>query len=186
MTVIPTPLTGAFVIELDPRRDDRGYFVRTYCQDEFAKHELATNFVQSSQSRTIGKGSIRGMHFQQPPHLEVKLVRCLRGAMLDVFVDLRNGSPTFLHWFAVELSESNYRMAYLPAGLAHGFQTLTDEVDVLYDITPAYVLGAEGRIRFDDPLLGIRWPWPISNVSAKDANAKFIECGFQGLGEPGA
>lgn len=184
MTVIPTSLAGAFVIELDPKRDERGYFVRTYCRDEFAKHGMATNFVQSSQSRTIGKGSIRGMHFQQPPHLEVKLVRCLRGAMFDVFVDLRKGSPTFLQWFAVELSEHNFRMAYLPAGLAHGFQTLTDEVDVHYDITPAYVPGAEGRVRFDDPLLGIRWPLSIANVSAKDAAAITLTRDFTGLVSP--
>lgn len=184
MTVIPTPLAGAFVIELDPKRDERGFFVRTYCQDEFAKHGLATNFVQSSQSRTIGKGSIRGMHFQQSPHLEVKLVRCLRGAILDVFVDLRKGSPTFLQWFAVELNEHNFRMAYLPAGLAHGFQTLTDEVDVLYDITPAYVPSGEGRVRFDDPLLGIRWPMPIGNVSVKDAAAIPLTRDFTGFVSP--
>jgi dTDP-4-dehydrorhamnose 3,5-epimerase len=184
MTVIPTPLDGAFVIELDPRRDERGFFVRTYCREEFTNQGLATNFIQSSQSRTLGKGSIRGMHFQQPPHLEVKLVRCLRGAMLDVFVDLRKGSPSFLQWFAVELSETNFRMAYLPAGLAHGFQTLTDEVDVLYDIAPAYVPGAEGRVRFDDPLLGIRWPLPICNVSAKDAVALPLPSDFSGLVSP--
>jgi dTDP-4-dehydrorhamnose 3,5-epimerase len=184
MTVIPTPLAGAFVIELDPQRDERGYFVRTYCQNEFAKHGLATDFVQSSQSRTVGKGSIRGMHFQQPPYLEVKLVRCLRGAMLDVFVDLRQGSSTFLQWFAVELSETNFRMAYLPTGLAHGFQTLTDEVEVLYDITPAYVPGAEGRVRFDDPILGIRWLLPICNVSTKDAAARPLSQDFAGLVTP--
>lgn len=184
MTVMPTPLAGAFVIELDPRRDERGYFVRTYCQDEFAKHGLATDFVQSSQSRTVGKGSIRGMHFQQPPNLEVKLIRCVRGAMLDVFVDLRRESPSFLQWFAVELSETNFRMAYLPAGFAHGFQTLSDEVDVLYDITPAYVPGAEGRVRFDDPILGIRWPLPISNVSGKDAAALPLSRDFAGLVSP--
>jgi dTDP-4-dehydrorhamnose 3,5-epimerase len=184
MTIWPTPLAGAFVIDLAPRRDDRGFFVRTYCRDTFANTGLWTDFVQANHSRTQGLGTVRGMHFQHPPYGEVKVVRCTRGAILDVFVDLRAGSPTFLQWFAVELSEENFRAAYIPPGFAHGFQTLTDDVDVTYQVSANYTPSAEGRVRFDDPRMGIRWPLPVSGLSEKDAATEPLAQTYTGLDVP--
>lgn len=181
MTLTPTPLAGAFLIDLAPRRDDRGFFVRTYCERTFREAGLQTDFVQANHSRTRGLGTVRGMHFQFPPHGEVKLVRCTRGAILDVFVDARSGSPTFLQWFAVELNESNLRMVYIPPGFAHGFQTLSDDVDVMYQVTAPYAPAAEGRIRFDDPRLGIPWPFPPVNLSPKDAATPNLAADYAGL-----
>jgi dTDP-4-dehydrorhamnose 3,5-epimerase len=181
MTITPTPLAGAYLITLSPRRDDRGFFIRTYCQDTFAKHGLCTSFVQANHSRTQGLGTVRGMHFQHPPHGEVKVVRCTRGSILDVFVDLRAGSPTFLQWFAVELSEGNFRMAYIPPGFAHGFQSLTDDVDVTYNVSASYTPSAEGRVRFDDPKIGIRWPLPVSGLSPKDVATEILPAQFTGI-----
>ncbi|MFO0938482.1 MAG: dTDP-4-dehydrorhamnose 3,5-epimerase [Gemmataceae bacterium] len=181
MNVISTPLDGAYIIEMLPRRDDRGFFVRTYCQKTFAENGLRTDYVQANHSRTKGLGSVRGMHFQHPPFGEVKVVRCTRGAILDVFVDLRKGSKTFLEWFAIELSEDNFRAAYIPPGFAHGFQTLSDDVDVLYQVTAEYNPSAEGRVRYDDPRIGIRWPLPISGLSPKDAATEPLPANYSGL-----
>jgi dTDP-4-dehydrorhamnose 3,5-epimerase len=180
MQIRPTPLAGAFVIELEPRGDDRGMFVRTFCRETFEKHGLVADYQQANHSRTRGKGTVRGLHFQYPPHAEVKVVRCTRGAILDVFVDLRNGSPTFLQWHAVELSESNLRVVYIPTGFAHGFQTLTDDCDVLYNVTATYAPHAEGKIHCQDPTLGIPWPLPVANLSPKDAVAPKV-AGFAGI-----
>ena len=181
MTITPTPLAGAYLIDLAPRRDDRGFFVRTYCQETFEKHGLRTNFVQANHSRTRGLGTVRGMHLQHPPHGEVKVVRCTRGVIFDVFVDLRAGSPTFLNWFAVELSEVNFRIAYIPPGFAHGFQTLSNDVDVSYHVTASYTPHAEGRVRYDDPRIGIRWPLPVTGLSTKDAATEPMGDDFPGL-----
>jgi dTDP-4-dehydrorhamnose 3,5-epimerase len=181
VTATETPLTGAYVFDLDPRRDDRGFFVRTFCADTFRRLGLVADFPQANQSRSTHRGVVRGLHFQHSPHAEVKVVRCTRGAVWDVFVDLRAGSPTFLRWHAVELSEENLRVAYIPAGFAHGFQTLTADCDVQYLVSKAYTPSAEGRVRFDDPVIGVRWPLPVAFVSPKDAAAPLLAADFLGI-----
>lgn len=134
-----------------------------------------------NHSRTRGLGTVRGMHFQHPPHGEVKVVRCTRGAIWDVFVDVRMDSPTFLQWHAVELSENNLRVAYIPVGFAHGFQTLTDDVDVMYSVTTTYAPHAEGKLNCQDPRLAIPWPRPVVGLSPKDAAAPMIDAAWRGL-----
>jgi dTDP-4-dehydrorhamnose 3,5-epimerase len=181
VTATETPLAGAYVFDLDLRRDDRGFFVRTFCADTFRRLGLVADFPQANQSRTSHPGVVRGLHFQHPPHDEVKVVRCTRGAVWDVFVDLRAGSPTFLKWHAVELSGENFRVAYIPAGFAHGFQTLTADCDVQYLVSAAYSPGAEGRVRYDDPRVGVRWPLPVAFVSPKDATAPRLATDFRGI-----
>ena len=181
VTVTETPLPGAFILDLAPRRDERGFFVRTFCADTFRKHGLATDFPQTNQSTTSERGVVRGMHFQYPPHGEVKIVRCTRGTIYDVFVDLRAGSPTFLKWHSVELSEENFRVAYIPPGFAHGFQTLADDCDVQYMMSTAYTASAEGRASYDDPRIGIRWPLPIAFVSQKDAAVPPMTADYRGI-----
>lgn len=165
----PTPLDGAYVIELERREDDRGSFARAFCAREFEAQGLARSFVQANLSTNVAKGTIRGMHYQLAPHAEVKLVRCVRGSLYDVIVDLRTGSPTFLHWFGAELSEDNGAMLYVPAGFAHGLQALTDGATAYYLVDAYYVPGAEGGCRYDDPAISIRWPLPVGPISEKDA-----------------
>jgi len=181
VTATETPLRGAYVLDLAPRRDERGFFVRTFCADTFRRLGLVADFPQANQSRTTPPGVIRGLHFQHPPHAEVKVVRCTRGAVWDVFVDLRAGSPTFLTWHAVELSAENFRAAYIPAGFAHGFQTLAADCDVQYLVSAAYAPGAEGRVRYDDPRVGVRWPLPVAFVSPKDAAAPLLPADYRGI-----
>lgn len=165
----PTPLAGAHVIELESRQDDRGSFARAFCSLEFEGHGLARSFVQANLSTNDAKGTIRGMHYQRVPHAEVKLVRCVRGSLYDVIVDLREGSPTFRQWFGAELSENNGSMMYVPAGFAHGLQALTDGATAYYLVDAYYTPGAEGGCRYDDPAIGIRWPLPVGPISEKDA-----------------
>jgi dTDP-4-dehydrorhamnose 3,5-epimerase len=181
VTATETPLAGAYVFDLDPRRDERGFFVRTFCSDTFRRLDLVADFPQANQSRTTHRGVVRGLHFQHPPHTEVKVVRCTRGSVWDVFVDLRAGSPTFLKWHAVELSEENFRAAYIPAGFAHGFQTLTTDCDVQYLVSAAYTPSAEGRVRYDDLRVGVRWPLPVAFVSPKDAAAAPLPADYRGI-----
>jgi dTDP-4-dehydrorhamnose 3,5-epimerase len=181
MIITPAPLAGAFIIDLEPRHDDRGIFVRTFCQQTFQKQGLHADFVQSNHSRTKGRGTVRGLHFQYPPHGEVKVVRCTRGAILDVFVDVRVNSPTYLQWFAVELSEDNFRLAYIPVGFAHGFQALHDDVDVLYNVSAMYAPKSEGKLHCLDPQLAIPWSLPVVGLSPKDEQAPMIATGFRGV-----
>jgi dTDP-4-dehydrorhamnose 3,5-epimerase len=181
VTATETPLAGAYVFDLNPRRDDRGFFVRTFCAETFRRLGLVSDFPQANQSRTTQRGVVRGLHFQHPPHTEVKVVRCTRGAVWDVFVDLRAGSPTLLKWHAVELSEENFRVAYIPVGFAHGFQTLTADCDVQYLVSAVYTPSAEGRVRYDDPRVGVRWPLPVAFVSPKDAAAPLLAADFRGI-----
>lgn len=164
-----TELQDARLIDIQPRGDERGWFGRTFCTDEFGAAGLETVFVQQNASVSAEKGTVRGMHFQRPPHGEVKLLRCLRGAILDVIIDLRRSSPTFLRHQGFELSAENRRMLYVPKGFAHGFQTLTDDVEVSYLVSSPYTPSSEGGVRFDDPLFGIVWPLPVSVISEKDA-----------------
>ncbi len=170
-----TTLAGATLIELERRGDDRGHFARTFCAREFGAAGLPTAFVQQNMSVSAEAGTVRGMHFQRAPHAEAKLVRCVRGALLDVIVDLRDGSPTWLHHEAFELSAANGHMLLVPEGFAHGFQTLVDDVEASYLVSAYYAPEAEGGLRHDDPRLGIAWPLPVSVISPKDASWPLIE-----------
>lgn len=169
MQFVETGLADAMLIEQERMADSRGYFARTLCAGEFATAGLARSFVQANHSHNVRAGTLRGMHFQKAPHAEVKLVRCLRGAIHDVIIDVRPDSPTFGHWQGFDLTAENGTTLYVPEGFAHGFQTLMDDTDVTYHVTHPYTPGAEGGLRFDDPLFGIEWPRPVSVISDKDA-----------------
>lgn len=164
-----TSLVGAFLIHLDARADQRGSFARTFCAQEFGVHGLETTFVQANISTNKCAGTIRGLHFQREPHAEVKLVHCVKGAIYDVIVDLREASPTYRRWFGAELSDGNGAMLYVPRGFAHGYQTLCDDASVSYLVSAFYAPQAEGGLRYDDPRLAIKWPRPMSDISEKDA-----------------
>jgi dTDP-4-dehydrorhamnose 3,5-epimerase len=164
----PLPLAGAHLIDLEKRGDDRGFFARFFCTDEFAQQGLATKFVQINTSLTGRKGTLRGMHYQLPPAPEVKVVRCIRGALFDVILDLRPHSPTFGKSFGAELSAENRTMMYVPEGFAHGFLTLEPDTEALYLVTAPYAPAAERGIRFNDPKFGIQWPSAPLEMSDKD------------------
>jgi dTDP-4-dehydrorhamnose 3,5-epimerase len=164
-----TPLAGSYLVHLDPRVDARGTFARAFCAQEFAAQGLETSFVQANISSNARAGTVRGMHFQRAPHAEVKLVRCTRGAIYDVIVDMREGSKTYLDWFGAELSEENGLMMYVPKGFAHGYQALSDGATAFYMVSSFYAPDSEGGLRFDDPRLSIKWPRAISEQSDKDA-----------------
>lgn len=153
-----TNLKGAFVIELEKRVDERGFFARAWCRREFEAYGLDTGLVQSNLSFSKKAGTLRGMHYQAAPFEETKLVRCIRGAIYDVIIDLRPNSPTYKQWIAVELTEDNGRMLYVPKGFAHGFQTLVNNVEVFYHVTQFYTPEAERGLRWNDPQFGIKWP----------------------------
>jgi dTDP-4-dehydrorhamnose 3,5-epimerase len=164
----PLALDGAFMIEMQPHHDARGFFARSFCAETFAARGLASRFVQMNTSFTAAKGTIRGMHFQRPPAAEVKMVRCLRGAVLDVIVDLRAGSASYGRWASVELSQDNRRMVYIPRGFAHGFQTLTPDAELLYWHDTPYTPGHEGGLHHADPGVAIDWPLAVADLSARD------------------
>lgn len=163
-----TPIPGAFLIDLEKRGDDRGFFARAFCTGEFAAHGLITEFVQVNNSLTAHKGTLRGMHYQLPPKAETKLVRCIRGALYDVILDLRPGSPTFGQSFGAELTAENRRMMYVPKGFAHGFLTLADDTEAFYFVDESYGPEAERGVRWDDPRFAIVWPSPPAVLSDKD------------------
>lgn len=165
----PTTLKDAWLIELEPRGDARGFFARSMCREEFDRHGLSNTFVQQNTSFSKNRGTLRGLHFQKPPHGEAKLVRCLRGAIADVIVDIREDSPTYLQHQLFELTDANRHQLYVPPGFAHAFQTLTDDVEVSYLVSAPYTPQAESGLRYDDPALGIAWPLPVTTVSEKDA-----------------
>jgi|SRR5215510_104356 len=163
-----TALGGVHLVHLERMRDSRGFFARTFCVEEFSAHGLETHYPQHSVSFSARKGTLRGMHYQRPPHNEVKLVRCLGGAIWDVVIDIRPESPTYRHWEGFELSDTNGRQLYIPKGFAHGFQTLSDNVAVNYLISTPYVPEAACGIRYNDSRLAIAWPLPVSEISEKD------------------
>ncbi len=163
-------LPGAYVIELEPKADARGFFARTFCEKEFERHGLRTRFVQCNCSWNDQPGTLRGMHFQRAPHAEAKLIRCTQGRILDVLIDLRPDSPTFTRWEGIELTSENRRMVYVPEGFAHGYQTLTPGAEVFYMASEPYSPGAEGGVRWNDPAFGIQWPLPDPTLSDKDRN----------------
>lgn len=168
MKFIETKLAGAYILDLERREDERGFFARTFCQNEFRAHGLKTTIAQSNLASNIRKGTVRGMHFQYPPAAETKLVRCTRGAILDIIVDLRPESPTFLQHIEVELSAENGRALYVPERFAHGYQALEDGTDTSYQVGEYYTPSAEGGLMYNDPRLGLSWPLPVSVISAKD------------------
>jgi dTDP-4-dehydrorhamnose 3,5-epimerase len=175
MKFSPTKLRGACIIELQPIGDTRGFFARAWCQREFEAAGLPGQFVQANLSLNRNKGTLRGLHWQVPPHAEAKLVRCIRGAIYDVIVDLRADSPTYLQWIAAELTADNHRMLLVPEGFAHGFQTLQEDAEVFYHVTTFYAPEAERGARYNDPALEIDWPLPVSTISDKDAQWPDIE-----------
>jgi dTDP-4-dehydrorhamnose 3,5-epimerase len=168
MTFKETPLSGAFTIALAAMADSRGSFARTFCQRSFAEQGIAFPVAQCNRSRNTKRGTLRGMHFQRAPHEEAKLVRCSRGAVWDVIVDLRPGSATLGKWFGVELSERNDISLYVPAGFAHGFQTLTDDVTLEYTMSAFYEPSSADGVRWDDPAFGIAWPIATPILSERD------------------
>jgi dTDP-4-dehydrorhamnose 3,5-epimerase len=172
-----TPLAGAWLIESEPIADERGFFVRTWDRAEFVAHGLDTNLAQTNLSFNRRCGTLRGLHFQFPPHSESKLVRCVAGRLYDVIVDLRPHSPTFLQWYGAELSEDNLCSMFVPKGFAHGFQTLADETMVFYQMSDAYASAAAGGLRWNDPVLAIAWPLPVSMIAARDRDYPDVDRG---------
>jgi dTDP-4-dehydrorhamnose 3,5-epimerase len=169
MIFTETVLAGAFVIDIEARGDSRGFFARAFCQEEFADHGLKPVIAQANLAFNNEKGTLRGMHFQFPPAAETKLVRCTRGAILDIIVDLRPESPTFLEHVEVELTADNHRALYVPERFAHGYQTLEAATETSYQVGEFYTPSMEGGLRYDDPRLGLTWPLAIGELSEKDA-----------------
>ncbi|HEV8725290.1 MAG TPA: dTDP-4-dehydrorhamnose 3,5-epimerase [Candidatus Binatia bacterium] len=163
-----TKLRGSYIIELEKREDSRGFFARTWCQDEFKAYGLNANWVQSNLSYNAKRGTLRGMHYQAAPYQEAKLVRCARGAIYDVIIDLTQDSLTYRQWLGVELSGGNYRSLYVPEGFAHGFLTLEDDTEVVYQVSQFYQPESERGVRYNDPAFGIQWPIDIAVISEKD------------------
>lgn len=168
MTISALGIEGVFLLTLQPLGDERGWFVRTFCEKTFLEKGLNTHWVQWNHSFSAKKGTVRGLHFQHPPFQEIKMVRCISGAVLDIIVDIRKDSETFLQHISVELSAENKSVVYIPKGFAHGFQTLTENAQLLYAHSNEYVKTAEGGLRYDDPALQIKWPLPLTDISNRD------------------
>lgn len=181
MKFLETPLKDAYVIELSPFQDQRGLFARTFDKQLFESIRHYKEFVQCNHSVNYLKGTLRGLHYQVPPHPEIKLVRCIRGRVYDVIVDVRSGSPTFLQHLGVELSEHNMRMLYIPEGFAHGFQTLEENTQLIYHHSGYYQPESERGIRFSDPLLDIQWPLAPTVLSEKDRQYELLTPAFAGI-----
>ena len=168
MIFTETELAGAFIIEPERREDDRGFFARVWCRRELEEHGLNPRVAQVNVGLTLRKGGLRGLHFQLAPCWEVKIVRCTMGALFDVIVDLRPGSPTFKRWVGVELTAATGRMMYVPKGFAHGYQTLADDTEMSYQTSEFYAPELGRGVRYDDPAFGIRWPLPVTSISDAD------------------
>jgi dTDP-4-dehydrorhamnose 3,5-epimerase len=169
-----TKLIGAFIIDLERREDNRGFFARAFCQHEFTDHGLKPVIAQANIGFNRRRGCVRGMHYQYPPAAETKVVRCTRGAVLDIIVDLRPESPTYLEHISVELTADNHRAIYVPERFAHGYQALEDETETSYQVGEFYAPGAEGGLRYDDPALGLTWPLSVTEISDKDAGLPLL------------
>lgn len=170
MNFVPTTIAGAYLIEPERLEDERGFFARTWCQREFQERGLDAQLVQCSLSFSAKRGTLRGMHYQAPPNSEAKLVRCTRGALYDVILDLRSGSPTRLAWQAFELNAENRWALYIPQGLAHGFLTLADGCEVFYQMSEFFLAPAARGVRWNDPAFAIQWPGKVTTISERDAN----------------
>ncbi len=174
-------LKGCYVISPEPHSDSRGWFARTFCKEEFSKIGHNKEWLQLNHSVTYKKGSMRGMHYQLPPHSEIKMVRCIAGSVFDVVIDIRQGSPTFLKWFGTILSAENKKMMYVPEGFAHGFQTLSDHTELIYHHSALYAPDAESGINTSDAKLSIQWPLPAAELSEKDRAYPFLTNEFKGI-----
>ena len=161
-------LKDACIVEIEKLEDNRGFFARSWCRKEFENRGLISGMVQANVSCNKRKGTLRGMHYQRQPYEETKLVRCTRGSIYDVIIDLRPDSPTYKQWLGVELMADNYKMLFVPGGFAHGFQSLEDDTEVIYQVSQFYTPGAEGGIRWDDPAFDIEWPLEVQVISDKD------------------
>jgi len=181
MIFTETVLKGSFVIGLEPYVDERGWFARTYCKNEFSKIGHQKEWVQLNHSFTSQTGTIRGMHYQLPPFSEIKLVRCIAGAVYDVIIDIRKDSATFLQYVGVELSVANKKMIYIPEGFAHGFQALTDDCELIYHHSQFYTAGIEGGLRYDEPKINIKWPLQVTSISQRDNIHSLIDSNFKGI-----
>ena len=181
MKLLPTPLSGLHVIDTEPVGDARGSFERLFCEHDWSPLRAGLHFVQVNLSSTALRGTVRGMHFQRAPAAEAKLIRCVRGHVFDVAVDLRAGSSTFLHWHAVELRADEPREVFIPEGFAHGFQALSDDVQLLYFHTAPWTPACEGGLRHDDPRLAIEWPLAVTHVSVRDRTHAMLDESFTGL-----
>jgi dTDP-4-dehydrorhamnose 3,5-epimerase len=170
-----TPLKGAFIIDLEPRPDSRGFFARSFCAQEFAAHGLKSKVAQCNLSFNHRQGTLRGLHYQVAPATETKLIRCIQGAIYDVIVDMRPESPTYRQHFGIELTDQNRRALYVPEIFAHGYQALTDGAEVIYQVGEFYTPGYERGIRYDDPALQIAWPLSVSEISDKDLAWPLLE-----------
>ena len=179
--ILDSPLHGLKLIQRNPIGDHRGYLERMFCEEELQSMIPGKGIVQINHTLTSKRGTVRGLHFQYPPHAETKIVSCLRGEVFDVAVDLRQGSPTFLHWHAEILSANNHRTLLMPEGFAHGFQTLTEDCELLYFHTAAYQRGAEGGLNAQDPRLDIRWPEAVIELSSRDTAHPLLTEGFVGV-----
>ena len=175
MIFTETKLRGAFIVDLERREDNRGFFARVFCQREFEQRGLKPLIAQANVAFNRWRGTVRGMHFQYPPAAETKLVRATRGAILDIIVDLRPESPTYLQHVSVELSADNHRALYVPERFAHGYQVLEDSTETSYDVGEFYTPSAEGGLPYNDRRLGLKWPLPPGEISAKDSSWKTLE-----------
>jgi dTDP-4-dehydrorhamnose 3,5-epimerase len=181
MIFTETKLPGSYTIELEPFKDERGWFARYFCMDEFKQIGHTKQWLQMNHSATYKIGSLRGMHYQLPPFSEIKLVRCIAGAVFDVIVDIRKESSTFLQWFGAELSAQNKKMIYIPEGFAHGFQCLTDNCELLYHHTEYYKPNVEAGIHYKDPKIKIEWPLPVTVISQRDKSHSYLDENFKGI-----
>jgi dTDP-4-dehydrorhamnose 3,5-epimerase len=181
MIFTETILPGSYTIDLEPFTDERGWFARYFCKNEFMQIGHTKEWLQMNHSTTIKRGSLRGMHYQLPPFSEIKLVRCIEGAVFDVIIDLRENSSTFLQWVGFELSANNKRMIYIPQGFAHGFQCLTYNCQFLYHHSEYYRSDVEAGIKYDDPKISIKWPLPITTISKRDIAHQYLDDDFKGI-----
>ena len=179
MTFTETALKGSFIIDLNLFQDERGWFARTYCKNEFEQIGHVKEWVQLNHSFTKQKGTIRGMHYQMSSFAEIKLVRCISGKIYDVIIDMRKDSPTFLQWTGVELSAENKRMLYIPEGFAHGFQALSDDCELIYHHSQFYTPNVEAGIRYNDPKININWPLPLTSISKRDEEHPLLDNNFK-------
>jgi len=179
--IINSPLVGLKVLQRKPIEDSRGFFCRIYCSEELHQAGLHEPISQINRTLTRPAGTVRGLHFQRPPHAEVKIVSCLKGEIFDVAVDLRQGSPTFLRWYAEILSEKNFKSLLIPKGFAHGFQTLANDCELLYLHSESFHPESEGALNSADPRIAIQWPLAIAEISERDRLHPFIDSNFQGI-----
>ncbi|KKM83167.1 hypothetical protein LCGC14_1312180 [marine sediment metagenome] len=181
MKFIKTKIQNVYIVEPEPFIDDRGMFARIFGKEEFKEIGHSKEIVNINNSATKKKGSIRGMHFQYPPKAEIKIIKCIKGAILDVAIDIRKESPTFLQYHSEVLSADNMRMLYIPEGFAHGFQALNDDIEMIYFTTEVYCAEKEGGIRYNDPIIGIEWLLEVTNISKKDKELKLLKNDFEGI-----